>query len=165
MADTSAFDCIVADLEYPLFVVSAAAGDDADACLVGFTSQCSIHPRRMLVFLSKKNHTYEVAQRASVLVVHRIRADQHEVAEHFGGTSEKHDPSKLAEWTWRPGPEGAPLIQDCDWFAGRIERTFDAGDHVAFVLSPFDGEHRGQSQLGYQEARDIEAGQPAGQPA
>jgi flavin reductase (DIM6/NTAB) family NADH-FMN oxidoreductase RutF len=165
MAGTTPFDYIVADLDYPLFVVSAATGDDADACLVGFTSQCSIEPRRFVVFLSKQNHTCEVAGRASVLVVHRVRAEQHELAEHFGGISEKDDPRKLAEWPWRPGPEGTPVIQDCDWFAGRIERTFDAGDHVAFVLSPFDGEHRGQSQLGYQEARDIEAGQPAGQPA
>src|SRR5689334_11139698 len=70
VAGSTPFDLIVADLDYPLFVVSAAAGDDADACLVGFTSQCSIEPRRFAVFLSKKNHTYEVAGRASVLIVH-----------------------------------------------------------------------------------------------
>jgi flavin reductase (DIM6/NTAB) family NADH-FMN oxidoreductase RutF len=164
MAGTTPFDYIVADLDYPLFVVSAAVGEDADACLVGFTSQCSIEPRRFAVFLSKKNHTYEVARGASVLIVHRVRAEQHELAEHFGGTSEKDDLAKLAEWPWRAGPDGAPVIQDCDWFAGRIEGTFDAGDHVGFLLAPFAGEHRGQRQLGYQEARDIEAGQPAGEP-
>jgi flavin reductase (DIM6/NTAB) family NADH-FMN oxidoreductase RutF len=161
MGDTSAFDCIADDLDYPMFVVSAAADGEADACLVGFTSQCSIDPVRFAVFLSKQNHTYELAARASVLVVHRVRAEQHELAEHFGGKSEKDDPGKLAEWPWRPGPEGTPVIQDCDWFAGKVERTFDAGDHVAFVLAPFDGECRGESQLGFQAARDIEAGQPA----
>jgi flavin reductase (DIM6/NTAB) family NADH-FMN oxidoreductase RutF len=161
MGDTSAFDCIAEHLDYPLFVVGAAAAGDADACLIGFGTQCSISPVRFAAFLSKQNHTYELACRASVLVVHRLRADQHEVAEHFGGTSEKDDPSKLAEWAWRPGPEGAPIVDDCDWFAGRVERTFDAGDHVAFVLSPFDGECDGASQLDFQAARDIEAGQPA----
>ena len=161
MAGTTPFDHIVGDLDYPLFVVSAAAGDDVDACLVGFTTQCSIEPRRFMVFLSKKNHTCEVARRASVLVVHRVRAEQHELAEHFGGISEKDDLAKLGEWPWRPGPEGAPIIDDCDWFAGRIEGTFDGGDHMGYLLTPFLGEHRGRSQLGYQEARDIEAGQPA----
>jgi hypothetical protein len=90
------------------------------------------------------------------------------MAEHFGGTSEKDDPSKLDEWPWHPGPGGAPLLADCDWFAGTIEARFDAGDHVAFVLSPIPGpeggECGGRGQLGYQEARDIDAGQPAGEP-
>ena len=75
MADTTAFDCMAADLEYAMFVVGAAVDGDADACLVGFTSQCSIDPRRFAVFLSKANHTYELARRASTLVVHRIRPD------------------------------------------------------------------------------------------
>ena len=161
MGDTAAFDALADHLDYPMFVVGAAAGDDADACLIGFATQCSIDPVRFAAFLSKQNHTYELARRASVLIVHRLRADQHDVAEHFGGTSEKDDPSKLAEWRWHPGPDGAPIIDDCDWFAGRVESTFDAGDHVAFVLTPFEGECRGETQLGYQQARDIEAGEPA----
>jgi flavin reductase (DIM6/NTAB) family NADH-FMN oxidoreductase RutF len=160
----SAFECIVHDLEYPMFVVAAAADGDADACLVGFTTQCSIEPPRFAPFLSKRNRTYQLATRAAVLVVHRIRPDQHQLAEHFGGTSEKDDPGKLDEWPWRPGPGGAPVIEECDWFAGTIEARFDAGDHVAFVLAPFDGHCRGEGQLGYQEARDIDAGQPAGEP-
>jgi flavin reductase (DIM6/NTAB) family NADH-FMN oxidoreductase RutF len=163
-----AFECIVDDLEYPMFVVSAAVDGAADACLVGFTSQCSIEPPRFAVFLSKNNRTFELAQRASLLAVHRVRAEQHDLAEHFGGKSEKDDPSKLDEWPWQPGPDGVPVIDACDWFAGRVEQRFDAGDHVAFVLSPLAGPHGGQchgsGQLGYQEARDIPAGQPAGEP-
>ena len=156
-----AFDCIVEHLEYPMFVVGAAAGDDADACLVGFTSQCSIDPPRFAVFLSKANHTYELASNADVLVVHRLRADQHHIAEHFGGTTAHDDPSKLTGSEWTPGPGGAPVLGDCDWFGGRILQRVDAGDHVAFVLEPFDGECRERAQLGAQEAMDIEAGEPA----
>ena len=161
---TRAFDCIVGDLEYPMFVVAAAADGDADACLVGFTTQCSIEPPRFAAFLSKMNRTYEIATRATVLVVHPIRPDQHELAEHFGGTSEKDDPAKLSEWPWRPGPGGVPVIEECDWFAGTIEARLDAGDHVAFVLTPFDGRCRHDGQLGYQEVRDIDSGQPPGEP-
>jgi len=166
-----AFECIVDDLEYPMFVVGAAVGDERDACLVGFTTQCSIEPPRFAVFLSKNNHTFELASQAEVLAVPRVRAEQHALAEHFGGTSKKDDPGKLEEWPWHSGPGGAPVIDDCDWFAGAIEERFDAGDHVAFVLSPLPGPEGGhcasagdQDQLGYQEARDIDAGQPAGEP-
>jgi flavin reductase (DIM6/NTAB) family NADH-FMN oxidoreductase RutF len=158
--DTSAFDQIVKTLEYPMFVIAAAADGDVGACLVGFTSQCSIEPSRFAVFLSKANHTWRVAGAASVLVVHRLRDDQHELAEHFGGTSAYDDPDKLAEWPWTPGPDGAPVIDGCDWFAGRIVERLDAGDHEAFVLEPFAGECRVIDQLDSQEAFDIEAGRP-----
>src|SRR5213082_262772 len=149
--DLAAFESIVKHLEYPMFVVSAAADGDVDACLVGFTSQCSIDPPRFAAFLSTANHTFEVARSADVVVVHRLRADQHSLAEHFGGTSAFDEPSKLSVCTWHPGPGGAPVIADCDWFAGRILKRFDTGDHVAFVLAPFAGECRETDQLGAQE--------------
>ena len=160
-SDRDAFDRIVTNLEYPMFVVSAASGGDVDACLVGFTSQCSIDPPRFAVFLSKANHTFDLAVHADALVVHRLRADQHEVAEHFGGTSAYDDPAKLHGCEWTPGPRGAPIVAGCDWFAGRVLQQFDAGDHVLFLLEPIGGEARETEQLGAQEAFDIEAGRPA----
>jgi len=161
VGDLDAFDCIAEQLDYPMFVVGAAADDEADACLVGFTSQCSIEPPRFTVFLSKANRTYEIARRASTLIVHRVRSEQHDVAEHFGATTAHDSPGKLASWPWSAGPDGAPVIRGCDWFAGRIEAQFDVGDHVAFVLSPFGGRCEPGHQLGFQAARDIEAGRPA----
>jgi flavin reductase (DIM6/NTAB) family NADH-FMN oxidoreductase RutF len=163
----TAFASLVDGLDYPMFVVSAADGDDADACLVGFATQCSIEPSRFLVCLSKNNHTYDIARRTFTLVVHRLRSDQHDVAEHFGAKTELDDPSKLAAWPWRSGPDDTPVIDDCDWFAGRVQDRFDTGDHVAFVLAPFDGEcpdpapNAETGQLGYRAVRDLEAGRPA----
>jgi flavin reductase (DIM6/NTAB) family NADH-FMN oxidoreductase RutF len=158
--DVVAFEAIVKHLEYPMFVVSSAVDGDVDACLVGFTSQCSIDPPRFAVFLSKANRTYELARRADLVVVHRLRVDQHALAEHFGGTSAFDEPGKLSACGWQPGPGGAPVIDGCDWFAGRILERFDAGDHVGFVLTPFGGECREMDQLGAQEALGIEAGRP-----
>src|SRR5437868_12382153 len=164
MSDTPAFDRMIATLEYPMFVVSAAADGEADACLVGFTTQCSIDPPRFVVFLSKANRTYQLARRTTTLVVHRVGAHQHDLAEHFGGTSKYDEPDKLAKWSWRPGPRGAPVIDECDWFAGTIVNRFDGGDHVAFVLEPLagaeGGESHGANQLGSKEAADIDAGRP-----
>jgi flavin reductase (DIM6/NTAB) family NADH-FMN oxidoreductase RutF len=160
--ESTPFERIVESLDYPLFVVSAAADHDVAACLIGFATQCSIEPARFQICLSKSNRTYEVAKHAETVVVHRIRRDQEALAEHFGGTSAKDDPDKLADWPWTPGPGGAPIIDDCDWFAGRVLDRFDTGDHVAFVLAPYGGRCREGEQLGYQEASDIDAGQPAG---
>ena len=60
MADgtAGAFEQMVSLLDYPMYVVTTRADGQSAGCLVGFTSQVSIEPRRFLVGLSKRNHTY-----------------------------------------------------------------------------------------------------------
>jgi flavin reductase (DIM6/NTAB) family NADH-FMN oxidoreductase RutF len=70
---SEAFDRLVGLLDYPMFVVTTRAGDQLGGCLVGFTSQVSIRASRFLVGLSKRNHTYRVARRATHLAVHLLR--------------------------------------------------------------------------------------------
>src|SRR5437763_12898343 len=97
------FNAFVAELEYPMYVVTAAAGGERDGCLVGFATQCSIHPPRFLVCISVKNHTYPVALRADALVVHLVPEEGVALAELFGGeTGDRAD--KFSGVEWEPGP-------------------------------------------------------------
>jgi flavin reductase (DIM6/NTAB) family NADH-FMN oxidoreductase RutF len=156
------FHAFMAQLEYPMYVVTAVSGRERDGCLVGFATQCSIHPPRFLVCLSVKNRTYRIATTAPVLAVHLVGANQRDLAELFGGeTADEVD--KLAQWPWREGPEGVPILDGVDnVFVGRILDRVDLGDHVGHLLEPIAGRH-GQhtKEFGFQEARDIEAGHPA----
>ena len=63
-----AFEKLVSLLDYPMFVVTTSADGRSAGCLVGFASQVSIGPPRFLVGLSKRNHTYRVAQHAGFLL-------------------------------------------------------------------------------------------------
>jgi len=156
------FTAFVTHLEYPMYVVTAAAGGERDGCLVGFATQCSIHPPRFLVCLSVKNRTFRIARTAPVLGVHLVGADQHDLAELFGGeTSDEVD--KLAQWPWREGPGGVPVLEGVDnAFVGRVLERVDFGDHVGHLLDPVAARHEGDTDaLGFQEARDIEPGHPA----
>jgi flavin reductase (DIM6/NTAB) family NADH-FMN oxidoreductase RutF len=158
----SRFDALVSGLDYPMFVVTAAAGDRRAGCLVGFAAQCGIDPPRFMVWLSKKNATYEVACSASVLAVHVPRAKDHALAELFGGeTGWERD--KFADVTWRPGPDGVPLLDDCDqWFVGTVLSRHDTGDHEGFLLAPVEvSEVHGEPQLPFQQVRDLPPGNPA----
>ncbi len=67
-----AFERLVSLLDYPMFVVTTRVGDESAGCLVGFTSQVSIRPPRFMVGLSKRNHTYRVAEGAKHLAVHLV---------------------------------------------------------------------------------------------
>ena len=156
------FNAFAGALEYPMYVVTVAAGGERDGCLVGFATQCSIHPPRFLVCLSVKNRTFRIAKTAPVLAVHLVGADQRDLAELFGGeTADEVD--KLAQTTWHAGPEGVPILDGVDnLFVGRVLERVDLGDHVGHLLEPVAARQQGDAgALGFQEARDIDAGHPA----
>ena len=155
----ASFPELVAQLDYAMFIVTTAAGDERAGCLIGFASQVSIHPPRFLACLSDKNHTFRVARRASVLAVHFVTAEATELAELFGGeTGDALDKFERVEW--RPGPEGVPILTALEnWFAGRIIERIDFGDHWGFLLEPIEGQAgQADSQLTFHRAKRIEPG-------
>jgi len=149
------------ELDYPMFIVTTAAGGERAGCLVGFATQCSIHPVRFIACLSDKNRTFRVAQRASVLVVHVVPEGGEKLAELFGSET-GDDVDKFARCAWSAGPEDTPVLDDCpNWFAGRILDRIDVGDHWAFLLEPLTGDDAGGDAFMFQEARWIEPGHEA----
>lgn len=159
------FHSAMAQLDMPMQIVTAAApeGGDRGGCLVGFAAQCSIHPPRFTVWLSKKNHTLRIARRAKVLAVHFPSPEQLDIAKRFGARS-GDDVDKLASERWHEGPHGVPILDDVPrWFAGRITERLDSGDHVGFVLEPVAGSARTDElpQLGFQAVKHLQPGHEA----
>jgi len=161
MSTSSAFERIVDDIDYPMYVVTAARDGERSGCLVGFTSQCSIDPPRFAVWISERNHTYELAAGADHLAVHLVRADDRSLAELFGEAT-GDDVDKFARCRWHDGPHGSVVLDDCDWFVGRVLTTVPGGDHTGFLLEPIAGEHhRASPPLGFQAVRDLSPGHDA----
>jgi len=133
-----AFDELVGELDYPMFIVTTRRGGERAGCLVGFATQCSIDPPRFLVCLSDKNRTCRVARGADLLAVHFVPASAHGLAELFGGaTGDEVD--KFALCDWHEGRAGVPILDACDnWFLGAILARHDLGDHVGFLLDPVE---------------------------
>src|SRR4051812_18135492 len=114
-------------LDYPMVIVTVTDGDRLAGCLVGFAAQCGIDPPRFMVWLSKNNHTYQVARGAEVVAVHLPTADNRDLAALFG-TRTGFDVDKFDRCTWRTGPGGVPVLTDCQqWFIGRILHRYDTG--------------------------------------
>jgi flavin reductase (DIM6/NTAB) family NADH-FMN oxidoreductase RutF len=157
-----AFEAIVGELDYPMIVVTAAAGGRPAGCLVGFATQCSISPPRFAIYLSDKNHTFRVASDAEALGVHFLSTEDEDLARLFGGeTGDETD--KFAALEWREGAGGTPLIERCrNRFVGRVLDRRTVGDHVSFLLEPIEAE-RGEEvrPFPFHRAKRIEPGHDA----
>jgi flavin reductase (DIM6/NTAB) family NADH-FMN oxidoreductase RutF len=156
----TAFDDLVSELDYPMFIVTAAAGAERAGCLVGFTTQASIDPGRFLVCLSDKNRTFRLAHDAQVLTVHALGNAQMSLAELFGGRT-GDDTDKLSQCSWSHGPGGSVIVDDAPaWFVGTVLEQVPFGDHVGFLLEPVaaQGGTRGLALLEFGEAKSIEPG-------
>lgn len=163
---TAEFDEFVSGLDYPVFVVTAYDGEQADGCLVGFVTQVSIDPPRLLVCLSVANRTWRVAQGSEFLAVHVLGPDDHAMAELFGSqTGDEVD--KLAGVRRHPGPGGVPVLDDLPrCLVGRIVDRVPFGDHVGHVLVPVaeqdhEPEQAGEPALMLHDVDDVEPGHPA----
>ena len=104
----NAFDRIAATIDPPMVIVTTRAGDEMDGCLVGFSTQCSIDPLRYLVGLSVTNRTYELAMRASTLVVHVLHDAVGPPLASLFGEEDRGDTDKFARATGRPDPTVCP---------------------------------------------------------
>ena len=150
-------------LDYPLFIVTATDGERREGCVIGFATQCSFAPARFLACLSRANRTFRLAQDVDALAVHVVPRGQAQLAELFGGTT-GDDVDKFARCGWRPGPRGLPILDGCpSWFAGEVSARHDLGDHVGFLLEPFEARFaRDHDALAFQAVKeDIEPGHPA----
>ena len=156
------FGKLVGELDYPMFIVTARAGDERAGCLVGFCTQSSIDPPSFLVCLSRKNRTFRVARSSTWLAVHFVPRRAEALAQLFGGHS-GDDVDKFAHCAWEAGPGGLPILQECgNWFVGRILQRLDLGDHGGFLLEPVAAHWEGsESHFEFHRAKRMEPGHPA----
>jgi flavin reductase (DIM6/NTAB) family NADH-FMN oxidoreductase RutF len=152
----------VGNIDYPMLIVTAAAGGERSGCLVGFATQSSIDPLRFLVCLSDKNRTYRVAQGTDAIGVHLVPATGADLVELFGSRT-GDDVDKFAACAWHEGPDDTPLLDDCpDWFVGRVLARLDTGDHQAVLLEPFAaGAGPATTQFDFHRAKRFEPGHEA----
>ncbi|HWJ97937.1 MAG TPA: flavin reductase [Acidimicrobiales bacterium] len=136
---TDPFDQLMTSANPAMVVVTAAAGDERAGCLVGFHAQSSMDPHGYAVLLSKANHTFDVAVRATHLAVHFLTDADHEAARTFGTlTGDRVD--KFARVPWRRGPHGVPVLTACDHglIGRKVSLLDDGGDHVVVTLDPVE---------------------------
>jgi len=160
-----AFDDLVCSVDYPMWIVTTVAADDGElsGCLVGFGTQCSIHPPRYLACISTANHTARIAGRAEVVAAHLVPNEHRALVDLFGHeTGDTVD--KFASCSWTPGPRGVPLLEDCPArFVGEILERMPLGDHTGYLVQPVLAEGRAPAEgyVCFQDVKGMDPGHPA----
>lgn len=157
-----AFHRLLDALDYPMFIATVACPGRQAGCLVGFATQASIDPPRMLVLISKANRTSEVADQSGTLALHFLDQTDRELASLFGEeTGDEVD--KFARCKWREGADSVPILDGvAGWVAGPVLERHDLGDHVGHLIEVSDAACTRQGdQLGFQDMRDASPGHPA----
>ena len=159
-AKEATFTELIAQLNYPMVVVTTASAGQRAGCLVGFHSQCSIEPERFAIWLSKANRSYRVALFAETFAVHALEAANRKLAALFG-TETGDATDKFDQCRWTEGPDGVPLLDECPnrFISRRIGLFDDGGDHVCVVVEPVLSEGAAPFKpLCFQQVRDLRAG-------
>ena len=157
------FSELIAQLNYPMVVVTTASAGQRAGCLVGFHTQCSIQPERFAIWLSKANYTYRAAVFAGIFAVHALDDANRDLAELFGSQTEDAT-DKFDQCRWIEGPEGVPLLDDCpNRFISRRVGLFDhGGDHACVIVEAIQAEGAtGFNPLSFQQVRHLTAGHDA----
>lgn len=128
---SNTFDALTDATDPALLVVTTAAEGVRAGCVVGFHSQSGLDPERYCFWLSKANHTYRTALRATHYAVHLLTDQDLAVAELFG-TRSGDDVDKFAGLPVTTGSHDLPLLDACPHriVVEQLAMLDDGGDHV-----------------------------------
>ena len=112
-------------------VVVTAAGPDGP---LGFTCQSfaslSLNPPLVSFAPARTSSTWPRIRAVGSFCVNVLAEDQEELSANFA----RSGVDKFAGVVWRPGPDGAPVLEGvCAWIACTLWREYDGGDHTIAV--------------------------------
>jgi flavin reductase (DIM6/NTAB) family NADH-FMN oxidoreductase RutF len=121
-------------INYGLYVLTAADGDDVGAAGVNWLTQASFEPPLVVAAVKADSGTAAVIARTGGFAVNVLGEDQLDVGKaFFRSTTVEGD--EVNGYRFEPGPEtGAPLLVDLPyWFEVRVTDTIAKGDHTVYV--------------------------------
>jgi 3-hydroxy-9,10-secoandrosta-1,3,5(10)-triene-9,17-dione monooxygenase reductase component len=111
----------------PVVVVTAAGAEGPAALAIGSFVSVSLEPLLVGFFPAKTSSSWPIIRSAGRFCVNVLADDQTSLSQAFAARGG----DKFANVAWRPGPSGAPVLEDCVvWIDCDLEAEIDAGDHV-----------------------------------
>ena len=97
-------------------------------------SSLSLDPPMILVCAKSGGEGHELIESNGVFAVNILAADQQQISNYFASRERPRGRDAFSEISHRAGISGSPIIDGCVAYLDcRLERSFEAGDHVVFV--------------------------------
>jgi flavin reductase (DIM6/NTAB) family NADH-FMN oxidoreductase RutF len=126
-------------LGYGVYVVGVAHGGRRDAFTAAWLMQVSFDPLLVALSVNPGNASYPLLRASGRFAASVLARGQLELARRFG-TRSGRDEDKLAGIAWRPGPAGAPILEEALAFLEcEVVDHRPAGDHELVVARVVGG--------------------------
>lgn len=112
-----------------VYVVGVAHDGQRDAFTAAWLMQVSFEPLLLALSVNPANASYSLLRDGGGFAVSVLKRDQLDLARRFG-TRSGRDEDKLAGVPWRPGRNGAPILEDAlAYFECALAGGMRTGDH------------------------------------
>jgi flavin reductase (DIM6/NTAB) family NADH-FMN oxidoreductase RutF len=122
-----------------VYVVGVAHGEQRDAFTAAWIMQVSFDPLLLALSINPEHASYPLLRKGKSFAVTVLKRGQLDIARHFG-TQSGRDVDKLTGFPWRPGRNGAPILEKgLAYFDCEVTGTVAAGDHELVLGRVVDG--------------------------
>jgi flavin reductase (DIM6/NTAB) family NADH-FMN oxidoreductase RutF len=121
-------------INYGLYVLTAADGEELAAAGVNWLSQTSFEPPLVMVGIKTDNDSHALVERTRAFAVNVLADDQLDIGKAFFRTTTVDGDTMNGYRFERGAATGSPLLVDLPWwFEARVTDTVARGDHTVFV--------------------------------
>lgn len=141
-----------------VYVIGVADAARRDGFTAAWVTQVSFDPLLLAVSINPDHASYPLLRAGSGFTVSVLKRGQLELARRFG-TQSGRDHDKLAGLRWRPGRNGAPILEDAlAYFDCELAGGMPSGDHELVLGRVIDGRILAQDQepMAYAETGDMD---------
>ena len=123
-----------------VYVVTASHEGQSDAFTAAWVTQVAFEPLLLALSVNPGNATWPLIARSRRFVLNVLKADQHDLARHFG-TSSGRDTDKMSgvrvtsQRDW-----GTVLADAAAWLGCHVEQEITAGDHIVVIARVTGGD-------------------------
>jgi flavin reductase (DIM6/NTAB) family NADH-FMN oxidoreductase RutF len=130
---------LMRSLTLGVYVIGVCDGQKPNAFTACSVMPVSFEPVLLTVAIGRDHASLSMLRASGQFTVNVLKRDQLALARHFGLCSGR-DEDKLAQVAWRPGPTGAPLLNDAlACLACEVQSSTGAGDHELIVARVMSG--------------------------
>lgn len=116
-----------------VYVIGVAHDDRRDAFTAAWVMQAAFDPLSLALSVNQLNASYSLLHGSGVFTVNVLKSGQLELARRFG-TQSGREQNKLDGVGWKPGPGGAPILDEAlAYFECELTGSINAGDHEVVI--------------------------------